>query len=242
MPEPRTRLDTPLRKSRNPFVNRRRAVGSDDGAGQVAESIARFLGTPSFIIWLTMFCLVWIGWNTLAVDELRFDDAALGFTALTLMLSLQASYAAPLILLAQNRQTDRDRVAAEQDRQRTERNLADTEFLAREMASLRVALQDVATRDYVRGELRELLEDIGEQTRKEVRKEVRREVRNEIRAEIRGELRSEVLTEVRGEVREEIRAELAAERKRRKRKERQARREFQAYLEEQESDLGDDEV
>ncbi|PFG19117.1 DUF1003 domain-containing protein [Serinibacter salmoneus] len=241
MAEQRTRLDTPLHKSRNPFVNRRRAVGGDDGAGQVAESIARFLGTPSFIIWLTVFCLVWIGWNTLAAEEMRFDDAALGFTALTLMLSLQASYAAPLILLAQNRQTDRDRVAAEQDRQRTERNLADTEFLAREMASLRVALQDVATRDYVRGELRELLEDIGEQTRKEVRKEVRREVRNEIRTEIRGELRSEVLTEVRSEVREEIRAELAAERKRRKRKERQARREFQAYLEEQESDSPEEE-
>ncbi len=60
-------------------------------------------------------------------DELRFDDAALGFTALTLMLSLQASYAAPLILLAQNRQDDRDRVQIEQDRQRAERNLADTE-------------------------------------------------------------------------------------------------------------------
>ena len=76
------------------------------------------------------------------------------------MLSLQASYAAPLILLAQNRQTDRDRVQAEQDRQRSERNLADTEFLAREMAALRIALSEVATRDFVRSELRNLLEDL----------------------------------------------------------------------------------
>ena len=76
------------------------------------------------------------------------------------MLSLQASYAAPLILLAQNRQTDRDRVQAEQDRQRAERNLADTEFLAREMAALRIALSEVATRDFVRSELRNLLEDL----------------------------------------------------------------------------------
>src|SRR5690606_39777617 len=82
------------------------------------------------------------------------------FTALTLMLSLQASYAAPLILLAQNRQTDRDRVQAEHDRQRAERNLADTEYLAREMASLRIALSEVATRDFVRSELRGLLEDL----------------------------------------------------------------------------------
>ena len=91
---------------------------------------------------------------------MRFDSAARGFTALTLMLSLQASYAAPLILLAQNRQTDRDRVQAEQDRQRSERNLADTEFLAREMAALRIALSEVATRDFVRSELRNMLEDL----------------------------------------------------------------------------------
>ena len=91
---------------------------------------------------------------------LRFDKAANGFTALTLMLSLQASYSAPLILLAQNRQTDRDRVTAEQDRSRGERNLADTEYLAREMASLRIALSEVATRDFIRSELRSLLEDL----------------------------------------------------------------------------------
>src|SRR6185436_12441048 len=97
-----------------------------------------------------------------APEGMRFDQAANGFTALTLMLSLQASYAAPLILLAQNRQTDRDRVQAEQDRQRSERNLADTEYLAREMAALRIALSEVATRDFVRSEIRNLLEELDE--------------------------------------------------------------------------------
>ncbi len=75
---------------------------------------------------------------------------------------MQASYAAPLILLAQNRQDDRDRVALEQDRQRAERSLADTEYLAREIASLRIALGEVATRDFVRSELRNLLEELAE--------------------------------------------------------------------------------
>jgi uncharacterized membrane protein len=149
------RLDTP-RESRRLVLPRI----EEDASGRVSESIARFLGTPRFILWLTAFCVVWLAWNAWGPVDLRFDKAANGFTALTLMLSLQASYAAPLILLAQNRQTDRDRVQAEQDRQRAERNLADTEFLAREMASLRIALQEVATRDFVRSELRNLLEEL----------------------------------------------------------------------------------
>lgn len=131
---------------------------SPDYFGRVSEGIARFLGTPRFIIYLTVFCMAWLAWNTLT--PYVFDQPDNGFTALTLMLSLQASYAAPLILLAQNRQTDRDRVAAEQDRQRAERSLADTEFLAREIAALRIALGEVATRDFVRSELRDLLEEI----------------------------------------------------------------------------------
>lgn len=150
------RLDTP-RESRRLVLPRI----EEDASGRVSESIARFLGTPRFIVWLTLFCVAWIAWNSgWGPDRFRFDEASRGFTALTLMLSLQASYAAPLILLAQNRQTDRDRVQAEQDRQRAERNLADTEFLAREMASLRIALQEVATRDFVRSELRNLLEEL----------------------------------------------------------------------------------
>lgn len=131
-----------------------------DAFGQVSEGIARFIGTPRFLIYMTVFCAAWLGWNTLAPEAMQFDPRALNFTLLTLMLSLQASYSAPLILLAQERQADRDRVSAEQDRVRGERNLADTEYLAREMAALRLALNDVATRDFVRGELRNLMEEL----------------------------------------------------------------------------------
>lgn len=150
-------LDVPKAKRRR-ILGERRA--RPDAFGQVSEAIARFMGTPRFLIWLTIFCAAWLVWNSYGPQGLRFDSSEYGFTALTLMLSLQASYAAPLILLAQNRQTDRDRVQAEQDRQRAERNLADTEYLAREMAALRIALSEVATRDFVRSELRGLLEEI----------------------------------------------------------------------------------
>ncbi|MEO5921813.1 MAG: DUF1003 domain-containing protein, partial [Pseudolysinimonas sp.] len=98
--------------------------------------------------------------TTFAPQGFRFDSQALGFTVLTLILSLQASYAAPLILLAQNRQDDRDRVQIEQDRQRAERNLADTEYLAREVVALRLAMRDMATKDFIRAELRALLEEL----------------------------------------------------------------------------------
>ncbi|NNH55105.1 DUF1003 domain-containing protein [Promicromonospora citrea] len=140
-----------------------------DAVGRVTEGIARFLGTPRFLVYLTVFCALWLAWNAWGPEHLRFDSAANGFTALTLMLSLQASYAAPLILLAQNRQDDRDRVMAEQDRQRGERNLADTEYLAREMAALRIALNEVATRDFVRSEIRNLLEELDEKDRRQDR-------------------------------------------------------------------------
>ncbi len=118
------------------------------------------MGTPWFLFFLTVFCAVWLTYNVLAPVGWRFDSAALGFTALTLILSLQASYAAPLILLAQNRQDDRDRVQIEQDRQRAERNLADTEYLAREIVALRLAVKDLASKDFIRAELRSLLEDL----------------------------------------------------------------------------------
>ncbi|WP_411296777.1 DUF1003 domain-containing protein [Trueperella sp. LYQ143] len=146
-------FDQPLEKRRRRFSYRPDA----EATGIVAERIARFTGTPAFLIYLTVFVVIWIGWNALAPEHLRFDSASLGFTALTLMLSLQASYSAPLILLAQNRQDDRDRVTAENDRQRAERNLADTEFLTREIASLRIAMQDLATRDFVRSEIHDQL-------------------------------------------------------------------------------------
>ncbi|MCK6210024.1 DUF1003 domain-containing protein [Georgenia sp. EYE_87] len=158
------RLDTPLEAKR-----RWRPRVDPEFFGRTSEGIARFMGTPRFLLWLTIFCAVWLLWNTFGPTHLQFDSAALGFTALTLMLSLQASYAAPLILLAQNRQDDRDRVSAEQDRQRAERNLADTEYLAREMAAVRLALGEVATRDFVRSELRGLLEDIVEEREARIR-------------------------------------------------------------------------
>ncbi|RMI07017.1 DUF1003 domain-containing protein [Cellulomonas triticagri] len=152
------RLDTPKSARRTWWPKL-----EDDAFGKVSEGIARFMGTPRFLLWLSLFCIAWLAWNSWGPEDLRFDKAANGFTALTLMLSLQASYSAPLILLAQNRQTDRDRVQAEQDRQRAERNLADTEFLAREMAALRIALSEVATRDFVRSEMRNLLEELLEE-------------------------------------------------------------------------------
>jgi uncharacterized membrane protein len=131
-----------------------------DAFGHATEGFARFMGTPQFLVYMTIFVVVWLAWNTWAPLTWQFDSRELGFTLLTLMLSLQASYAAPLLLLAQNRQDDRDRVSLQQDRQRAERNLSDTEYLTRELASLRIALREVATRDYVRTELRSLLEDM----------------------------------------------------------------------------------
>ncbi|HAS32140.1 MAG: DUF1003 domain-containing protein [Microbacterium sp.] len=144
---------------------------SRDRFGRFTEWIARAMGTPAFLVILSGFCAAWLAWNTLMPVDLRFDSAANGFTALTLMLSLQASYAAPLILLAQNRQDDRDRVQIEQDRQRAERNLADTEYLAREIVALRMAVNDmkgdVLTKDVLRGELKKMLTHLDDAPRKE---------------------------------------------------------------------------
>jgi uncharacterized membrane protein len=126
--------------------------------GRWAEAIARFVGTARFIVYMTVVIVLWLAWNTLAPQGWRFDPYT--FTFLTLILSLQASYAAPLILLAQNRQADRDRLAVEEDRRRAAMQKADTEYLAREIAALRIALGDVATRDFLRGELTKLSEQI----------------------------------------------------------------------------------
>ncbi|PRB71218.1 DUF1003 domain-containing protein [Arthrobacter sp. MYb213] len=150
-------LDTPL-SARSRFWPKFNP--DPDMFGSATEKFARFMGTPQFLFYMTIFCAFWLIWNTAAPEAWRFDDAAIGFTALTLMLSLQASYAAPLLLLAQNRQDDRDRVSLSEDRNRSERNLYDTEYLTRELASLRLAMRDVATRDYVRSELRNVLEEL----------------------------------------------------------------------------------
>ncbi|HEY6795182.1 MAG TPA: DUF1003 domain-containing protein [Kineosporiaceae bacterium] len=150
-------LDTPLEMRRavlpTPQVD-------PEVFGRGSERFARFMGTARFLAWMTAFVGIWLAWNTFAPLAWQFDPRSMNYTLLTLILSLQASYAAPLILLAQNRQADRDRVAFEQDRQRGERNLADTEYLAREVAALRIALRDVATRDFLRSELRDLLEEL----------------------------------------------------------------------------------
>lgn len=146
-------LDTP-RTARRSF----RPSYDPETFGRLSERFARFLGTARFLVYMSIFVALWAGWNSLAPERLRFDSYP--FIFLTLILSLQASYAAPLILLAQNRQADRDRVQYQEDRARDERNIADTEYLTRELASLRTAISEVATRDYVRGEIQEALEEI----------------------------------------------------------------------------------
>ena len=155
--EPRrvTRLDQP-REVRRALVPT--PTYDAEAFGRLSERIARFIGTSRFLVYMTVFVTVWISWNVFAPEQLQFDPYP--FIFLTLALSLQASYAAPLILLAQNRQSDRDRVQYEQDRGRAERNIADTDYLTRELAALRISVGDVATRDFLRSELRQLLDDL----------------------------------------------------------------------------------
>jgi uncharacterized membrane protein len=145
------RLDQPLERGRS-----LRPTVDSETAGRVSERVARFLGSWRFLGYMTFVVFGWLLWNIVAPEDLRVD--AFPFLFLTLVLSLQASYAAPLILLAQNRQADRDRVQFQEDRDRTERLLADSDYLTREIASLRLALGEVVTRDYLRGEIRDLLE------------------------------------------------------------------------------------
>ena len=151
----RDRLDQPVEPGRV-----RLPRFDPESFGRWSESIARYMGTAQFIVWMTLVISAWFAWNTLAPKELRFDPYT--FTFLTLILSLQASYAAPLILLAQNRQTDRDRLTMEEDRRRASMQKADTEYLAREIAALRIALGEVATRDYLRSELVRLADELDE--------------------------------------------------------------------------------
>ena len=155
-PARRARLDTPL-EARTAIP---RPHYDPEAFGRVSERIARFLGTARFLVYLTLFVIVWLAWNTFVPERLQFDPKALNYTLLTLLLSLQASYAAPLILLAQNRQADRDRISQEEDRGQNARLQADVEYLTREVASLRQALGEVATRDFLRDQLRELGDEV----------------------------------------------------------------------------------
>ena len=154
----KNQLDTPreTRRSLRPNFD-------PETIGRLSEKFARFLGTTRFLVYMTFFVGFWGLWNSLAPKELRWDTYP--FIFLTLILSLQASYAAPLILLAQNRQADRDRIQLNEDRARNDRSIADTEYLTRELASLRISLGEVATRDFMRSEMAELLEEMVKELR-----------------------------------------------------------------------------
>jgi uncharacterized membrane protein len=160
MPEllPRRRLDQPREPRGFRFSI------DPDTFGQFSERLARFLGTGKFLFWQTLIVLAWITVNLVAVS-LRWDPYP--FILLNLAFSTQAAYAAPLILLAQNRQDDRDRVSLEEDRARAAQTKADTEYLARELAAVRLALGEVATRDFIRNELDKLVKE--QNNRKKVR-------------------------------------------------------------------------
>jgi uncharacterized membrane protein len=164
------RFDAPI-GTRKRFVPRIRV--NQEQFGRASEAFARAMGTGGFLIGMTIFVAIWITWNTLAPISAQFDPKSLNYTLLTLILSMQASYAAPLILLAQNRQDDRDRVKFEQDRQRAERNLADTEYLAREVVALRLAMKDLATKDFVRDELRDLVKELTEELKEKPAKKTK---------------------------------------------------------------------
>jgi uncharacterized membrane protein len=146
-------------KRRNDLTTprQRRRVGihyDTDAFGQFSEAIARFLGTARYLVIQSIIVIVWVVVNVLNIAP--FDDYP--FIFLTLILSLQASYAAPLILLAQNRQEDREREQVERDREMAMRTQADTEYLARELAGVRLALADIVTT----ADLRDHLEAINE--------------------------------------------------------------------------------
>ena len=128
-----------------------------DSFGRLSERLARFLGTGKFLFWQTLIVISWITLNVLGVVH-KWDPYP--FILLNLAFSTQAAYAAPLILLAQNRQDDRDRITVEEDRNRALATRAGTEYLAREIAALRVAINEVATRDYLRGELEKIRHEV----------------------------------------------------------------------------------
>jgi uncharacterized membrane protein len=163
------RLDVPRSGARG-FGNFLRL--NPDAVGAFAEGIARFLGTGRYLAAQTIVVIVWIALNVFAVT-LRWDPYP--FILLNLAFSTQAAYAAPLILLAQNRQADRDRVQAEEDRARAASIRADTEYLARELASLRVAIGELATRDFIRGELSRVLDDDEDAEKREKKAKKRRD-------------------------------------------------------------------
>jgi len=160
------------RRLDQPRSGRRFAVDIDpETFGRFSESLARFMGTGTFLFWQTMLVITWITLNIVGVG---FGWDPYPFILLNLAFSTQAAYAAPLILLAQNRQDDRDRITLEEDRNRSAQTKADTEFLARELAALRVAIGEVATRDYLRGELDRLRVDLEDMNNPDAEKPAKR--------------------------------------------------------------------
>lgn len=147
------RLSTP-----GPMSGWRRSSPDGDTFGRFAEGFARFMGTPAFIGWMTVFVIIWVTINVIGLFGLKWDPYP--FILLNLFFSTQASYSAPLILLAENRQTDRDRVRLAEDRKQSDQSRADMDFLAREIASLRASVNEMATRDYIRSELRAELREL----------------------------------------------------------------------------------
>jgi uncharacterized membrane protein len=143
-----------------PRLGRRWLDVDPDSFARISERVARFLGTGRYLAIQTVLVIVWIALNLVLVGMYQWDPYP--FILLNLAFSTQAAYAAPLILLAQNRQDDRDRVSLDEDRSRAERTKADTEYLARELAALRIAVGEVATRDYLRGELDRITERLDE--------------------------------------------------------------------------------
>ena len=175
----RVRLDTPL----TPRRGVPRPHYDPDAFGRVSEQVARFLGTARFLVYLTALCVFWLAWNSLLPKTVQFDPRSMNFTLLTLILSLQASYAAPLILLAQNRQADRDRLTMDEDRATSARLQADVDYLTRELAALRQTLGEVASRDFLREQLRELSESLATVTDPEAVAAAARREERERRAE-----------------------------------------------------------
>ncbi|NLT31567.1 MAG: DUF1003 domain-containing protein [Propionibacterium sp.] len=148
------RLHTPGRRRRS-LLPKVRLDG--DAFGAFAEAFARFMGTAQFLVWMTVFVVTWVAINMIGLFGLKWDPYP--FILLNLFFSTQASYAAPLILLAQNRQEARDRITLDRDRAQAAQSRADMDFLAREIAALRMSVGEVATRDYIRNELREEVRD-----------------------------------------------------------------------------------
>ena len=146
---PRDNLETPRGSPGGP-------VYTPDAFGPAAERFARFFGTVQYLVIQTVIVAVWIALNTLQLtDVLRFDKFP--FILLNLVFSTQAAYAAPLILLAQNRQADRDRAEIERDREMNARSMADMEYLAREIAAIRIALEQKADRDDIADPIERLM-------------------------------------------------------------------------------------